>query len=235
MIYYLCKYVLEPIEGLEWFRLASYISIRSIVAAITAFCLILFFGNRLIRYLYLRGIRDTMHDYGFLEPESKRGTPTMGGILVVGAVFVAILLWNDPANPFVQWLLAAMLWFGAVGFIDDYLKVKHGDSRKGLSQITKLGLQSLFAVVFMLAYLSESMSPLSPERVRLLQGTLNATPEDYRFYLQLPFYKYPVVNLSWLYLPFGLFDRGCLRPVRLYHRQFQLFRNLSFHPPGGKR
>ncbi|MEA1996206.1 MAG: phospho-N-acetylmuramoyl-pentapeptide-transferase [Gemmatimonadota bacterium] len=205
MIYYLCKYVLEPLEGFELFRLASYISIRSIVAAMTAFCLILFFGNRLIRLLYLRGARDTIHDYGFMDPESKRGTPTMGGIFIVGAVFISILLWNDPANPFVQWVLAAMLWFGAVGFADDYLKIKHNDSLKGLSQITKLGLQGSFAIVFMIAYLSEPLSPLSAERVRLLEGALNVTPGSYKFYLQIPFYKYPVLNLSWFYLPFGVF------------------------------
>jgi phospho-N-acetylmuramoyl-pentapeptide-transferase len=205
MIYYLCKYVLEPLRGFDWTRLASYISFRSILAAITAFCLILILGTRVIRVLYQRGARDTMYDYGFMEPESKRGTPTMGGILIVGAVFVAVVLWSDPANPFVQWVLGAMLWFGAVGFVDDYLKVKHQDSRRGLSQLTKLGLQTLFAVLFMLVYLSDWISPLAAERVKLLQGALNVTPENYKFYLQIPFYKYPVLDLSWFYLPFGVF------------------------------
>ena len=205
MIYYLCKYVLEPLEGLEWTRLASYISFRSIVAAITAFLLILVLGNRLIRLLYLRGARDTMYDYGFTDPESKRDTPTMGGILIMGAVSLAILLWSDLTNPFVQWVLWAILWFGAIGFIDDHLKVKHKDSRKGLSQITKLSLQTLFAVVFMLIYLSDFASPLSAERIKLLQGAAGVTAENYKFYLQLPFYKYPVLDLSWFYLPFGVF------------------------------
>ena len=205
MIYYLCKYVLEPLRGFDWTRLASYISFRSILAAITAFCLILILGTRVIRVLYQRGAKDTMYDYGFMEPESKRGTPTMGGILIVGAVFVAVVLWSDPANPFVQWVLGAMLWFGAVGFVDDYLKVKHKDSRRGLSQLTKLGLQTVFAVLFMLVYLSDWISPLAAERVKLLQGALNVTPENYKFYLQIPFYKYPVLDLSWFYLPFGVF------------------------------
>ena len=205
MIYYLCKYVLEPLRGFDWTRLASYISFRSILAAITAFCLILILGTRVIRVLYQRGARDTMYDYGFMEPGSKRGTPTMGGILIVGAVFVAVVLWSDPANPFVQWVLGAMLWFGAVGFVDDYLKVKHQDSRRGLSQLTKLGLQTVFAVLFMLVYLSDWISPLAAERVKLLQGALNVTPENYKFYLQIPFYKYPVLDLSWFYLPFGVF------------------------------
>jgi phospho-N-acetylmuramoyl-pentapeptide-transferase len=205
MIYYLCKYVLEPLRGFDWTRLASYISFRSILAAITAFCLILILGTRVIRVLYQRGAKDTMYDYGFMEPESKRGTPTMGGVLIVGAVFVAVILWSDPANPFVQWVLGAMLWFGAVGFVDDYLKVKHKDSRRGLSQLTKLGLQTIFAVLFMVVYLSDWISPLAAERVKLLQGALSVTPENYKFYLQIPFYKYPVLNLSWFYLPFGVF------------------------------
>ena len=205
MIYYLCKYVLEPVRGFDWTRLASYISFRSILAAMTAFLLILLLGNRMIRFLYLRGAKDTLHDYGFSDPESKRGTPTMGGTLIVGAVLLAVFLWSDPANPFVQWVVAAMLWFGGIGFYDDYLKVKHKDSLMGLSQVTKLGLQTLFAVVFMVFYLNDYTSPLSAERIRLLQDTGAVTPDNYKFFLQVPFYKFPVVNLSWFYLPFGVF------------------------------
>ncbi|MFH1070810.1 MAG: phospho-N-acetylmuramoyl-pentapeptide-transferase, partial [Candidatus Glassbacteria bacterium] len=205
MIYYLCKYLLEPLEGFAWTRLASYVSFRSIVAAITAFCLILVFGHRMIRTLYIRGARDTIHDYGFLDPASKRGTPTMGGILIVSAVLIATLLWSDPANPFVHWVVAAMLWFGAIGFTDDYLKVRHQDSRRGLSQMTKLGLQTLFGLVFMLFYLSDTFSPLAAERIKLLQGIETVTPETYKFWLQVPFYKQPVADLSWFYVPFGVF------------------------------
>ncbi len=205
MIYYLCKYVLETIPGWEWTRLASYISIRSIVAAITAFGLILLLGNWTIRRLYLSGARDTIFDYGFMDPESKRGTPTMGGVLIIGSVLVAILLWSDPANPFAQWVVAAMLWFGGIGFYDDYLKAKHQDSRKGMGQATKLILQSCFGLVFMLFYLSSTASPLDAERIKLLQGLEGVTSADYKFWLQLPFIKEPVLDLGWLYVPFGMF------------------------------
>jgi phospho-N-acetylmuramoyl-pentapeptide-transferase len=205
MIYYLCKYVLESIPGWEWTRLASYISVRSIVAAITAFTLILLLGNRMIRMLYLRGARDTIFDYGFIDPNSKRGTPTMGGVLIIGSVFSAILLWSDPSNPFVQWVVAAMLWFGAIGFYDDFLKVRHQDSRMGMSQSTKLLLQALFGLAFMLFYLSSSASPLDAERVKLLQGIESISPENYKFWLQVPFIKEPILNLGWLYIPFGMF------------------------------
>ncbi len=205
MIYFLCKKVLVPLAGLDWLRLASYLSVRSIAAAITAFCLILFFGNRLIRLLYLHGARDTVFNYGLIDPESKRGTPTMGGVMIVGALLAAILSWNDLTNRFVQLVLAAMIWFGGIGFTDDYLKIKHQDSRRGLSQLTKLGLQTIFAVGFMLVYLSAELTPLTPDKVVLLKGTTDVTPENYKFFLQLPFYKYPVVNLSWFYLLFGVF------------------------------
>jgi len=205
MIYFLCKKVLVPLAGLDVLRLASYLSVRSIAAAITAFCLILFFGNRLIRLLYLRGARDTAFNYGLMDPESKRGTPTMGGVMIVRALLTAILLWNDFTNRFVQMVLAAMIWFGAIGFLDDYLKIKHQDSRRGLSQLTKLGLQTLFALGFMLVYLSSELTPLAADKVILLRGTTEVSPENYKFCLQLPFYKYPVLNLSWAYLPFGVF------------------------------
>lgn len=205
MIYYLAKYVLEPLQGFEWLRLVSYVSFRSIVSAITAFGLILLLGNRMIRWLYLKGARDTVHNYGIQDQESKRGTPTMGGVMLIGSLFVSIILWNDLANPFVQWLLLAMLWFGGIGFIDDYRKMRHQDSRLGMSQAAKLGLQALFGIVFMTAFLSSEFSPLSADRVHLLQGAAGVDPENYKFFLQLPFNKYPVVDLSWFYLPFGVF------------------------------
>src|SRR3972149_3997224 len=131
MIYYLAKYVLEPLDGFEWLRLMSYVSFRSLISAITAFTLILLFGNRVIRWLYLKGARDSIHTYGTHDQQSKRGTPTMGGVLLIGSLFVSIILWSDLSNPFVHWLLAAMLWFGAIGFIDDYNKIRHQDSRLG--------------------------------------------------------------------------------------------------------
>lgn len=205
MIYFICKNLLLPLGGPDWLRLVSYLTVRSIAASITAFCLILIFGNRLIRLLYLHGARDTLFNYGLMDPESKRGTPTMGGVMIVGSLLVAILFWNDLTNRFVQVTLAAMVWFGGIGFADDYLKIKHEDSRGGLSQLTKLGLQTIFAIGFMLIYLSADLTPLTPEKVVLLKGTAGITPESYKFYLQLPFYKYPVVNLSWFYLLFGVF------------------------------
>ncbi|MBN2289154.1 MAG: phospho-N-acetylmuramoyl-pentapeptide-transferase [Candidatus Glassbacteria bacterium] len=205
MIYFLCKNLLLPLGGPDWLRLASYLTVRSIAAAITAFCLILFFGDRLIRMLYRHGARDTVFDYGLMDPESKRGTPTMGGVMIVGALLVAILSWSDLTNRFVQMMLAAMLCFGGIGFVDDYLKIKHQDSRRGMSQLTKLGLQTVFALGFMLVYLSAELTPLTPDKVILLKGAASATPENYKFCLQLPFYKYPVLNLSWFYLPFGIF------------------------------
>ncbi len=168
MIYYLSKYILIPTLGFDWSRLATYLTFRSIFAAITAFLLLLLFGNRRIQALYRHGARDTVHDYGLMDPESKRGTPTMGGIMLVGAVFFAGVLWGDLTNPFVQWSLAAMLWFGAIGFMDDYLKISHQDSRRGMSQPIKLALQGLFGLVFMLVYLSD-WGPLAAERVQLLQ------------------------------------------------------------------
>ncbi|MEA2064270.1 MAG: phospho-N-acetylmuramoyl-pentapeptide-transferase [Gemmatimonadota bacterium] len=205
MIYFLCKKVLVPLAGIDLLRLVSYLSVRSIAAAITAFCLILFFGNRSIRLLYLQGARDTVYNYGLMDAESKRGTPTMGGVMIIGALLMATLAWNDLTNRFVQLVMASMLWFGGIGFVDDYLKIKRQDSRQGLSQLAKLGLQTVFAILFMLVYLSSELSPLAAEKIKLLPGTEGVTAEEYKFFLQLPFCKYPVLNLSWFYLVFGVF------------------------------
>ena len=206
MIYFICKYFLALQPGLEWLRLINYLTVRSIAAAITAFLLLIIFGSPVIRMLYRRGARDTVHGYGMVDVESKRGTPTMGGVMIVGALLISILLWSDLTNRFVQMITFSMLSFAAIGFWDDYLKIKHRDSRDGLSQSKKLVLQSVIALIFMLIYLSPTYSPLTADKIHLLQDMpANITPENYMYYLQVPFKKFPVVNLSWFYLPFGMF------------------------------
>src|SRR5207237_2383212 len=110
------------------FNVFFYVTFRAVVAAITAFVVSLLFGNFVIRILTAlklgQPIRQAAEVHRLAELHGpKQGTPTMGGVLIIGAVFVSSLLWARPDNRFVWLVLFTMLCLGVLGFLDDYLKV----------------------------------------------------------------------------------------------------------------
>jgi phospho-N-acetylmuramoyl-pentapeptide-transferase len=113
----------------------------------------------------------------------------MGGLIILGAVAVGYLLWCRLDIVYTWVGLAALGWFGGIGALDDWLKVRGGSGSKGLSQLAKLGLQTLFAAAFAL-WLVSAHSPL---------------PEALRTTLHLPFVKEAVLDLGWLAVPFAVF------------------------------
>ena len=132
------------------FNVFQYVTFRAVMAALTAFVLSLALGNFTIRKLLSlklgQPIRnaDEVHKLAELHGQ-KAGTPTMGGILLLGATVVSTLLWAHPKNSFVWLVLGAMIAAGALGFADDYLKVSKKNSA-GVSERTKIIVQLLIAV-----------------------------------------------------------------------------------------
>jgi phospho-N-acetylmuramoyl-pentapeptide-transferase len=127
----------------------QYITFRSVMAALTAFALSLALGNFTIRKLLSlklgQPIRNAEEVHKLAELHGqKAGTPTMGGILLLGTTVVSSLLWARPDNSFVWLVLAAMIAAGALGFADDYLKVSKKNSA-GVRERTKLLVQLLIA------------------------------------------------------------------------------------------
>lgn len=148
MLYYL--YLLS--DHISYFRVFQYISVRVVAAAGTAFIISMLFGPYCIRrlsdmccgsdtrYKSDLPVLDTIHG------EIKKKTPTMGGLLILSAVFFSTLLWSVPTNPLVLIALATMCYMGLIGFRDDYLKViKHNP--QGLRSGRKLILQGGWAVL----------------------------------------------------------------------------------------
>jgi phospho-N-acetylmuramoyl-pentapeptide-transferase len=137
-------------DFLKAFNVFQYITFRAVFAALTAFMLSLLFGNYTIRKLlslkFGQPIRtaDEVNKLADLHGK-KAGTPTMGGILLLGATVVATILWARPDNKFVWLVLASMLVAGALGFADDYLKVAKKNSA-GVRERTKLIVQLLIAI-----------------------------------------------------------------------------------------
>jgi phospho-N-acetylmuramoyl-pentapeptide-transferase len=180
MFYYVFyEHLVEYVSALNVFK---YISVRSAGAAITAMLLSMIFGPHLIRWLYRlkvgQEIRKDECPPLHLIHKNKQGTPTIGGILILTVVTVSTLLWTRLDNPYVWIVLFVFLSLGALGFADDYLKVKHKRSL-GLRGRSKLVVQTLVAVIAALI--------------------LFYTESGFPFYV--PFYKNPVIiNLGYWFV-----------------------------------
>ncbi|HZR37740.1 MAG TPA: phospho-N-acetylmuramoyl-pentapeptide-transferase [Nevskia sp.] len=128
MLYALAEYLQHYVSG---FRLFGYLSVRSILGILTALIFCFVFGPGIIRRLQILKFGQVIRRDGPQSHLAKTGTPTMGGAMILGAIAVAVLLWGDLANRFVWFALFVTLSFGAVGFADDWLKIRH-KSPKGL-------------------------------------------------------------------------------------------------------
>ena len=143
----------------HFMRVFHYITFRSIIAALTALVISLSLGPMLIRKLQDLQVGQAVRDDGPQTHLKKTGTPTMGGILILLSVAISVLLWGDLSNRFIWLTLLVMLGFGAIGFVDDYRKVVHHNS-KGLSARYKYFWQSVIGlgVACILYYTAQSPS-----------------------------------------------------------------------------
>src|SRR5690606_10565014 len=133
-------------EDIRAFNVFGYITLRTMLAGLTALIISFLIGPYTIRSLTMRKIGQSVRDDG---PEShliKAGTPTMGGALILIAVLVTTLLWADLSNRYVWVVLLTTLGFGVIGWVDDYRKVILRNS-KGLSAASKLAWQSVIALI----------------------------------------------------------------------------------------
>jgi phospho-N-acetylmuramoyl-pentapeptide-transferase len=140
MLYYLFFFGLKPhLNALNVFR---YITVRTAVASLTALVLSLLLGPWMIERLRAMQVKQYIREEGPERHQSKAGTPTMGGLLIVAAIVIPTALWADLRNTYVLIALGSTLAFGTIGFIDDYSKVikKHN---KGLTAAGKFALQVL--------------------------------------------------------------------------------------------
>ena len=199
MLYYLHR-LSEHIGG---FNVFFYVTFRAVAAAITAFVVSLLFGNWVIRVLTAlklgQPIRQASEVHRLAELHGvKAGTPTMGGVLIIGTVVISSVLWARPDNRFVWLALFAMVYLGGLGFADDYLKVTKKNT-SGVSGRIKLVFQFALAAIITGVFLT---SPLLEVQARELF---------------VPFIKAPVVpNMSWFtFFFFALVIVGCSNAVNL--------------------
>jgi len=162
------------------FNVFRYITFRTAMATVTALIVSLLLGPGLIRRLQEFQIGQEIREEGPSSHQSKKGTPTMGGILIITAVVLPTLLWADLGNHFVWVAVASTLMFGAIGFVDDYLKVRRRKNL-GLRARHKLASQIIVSLLLgaMLIWLAD-------------QGRFATT-------LSVPFFKNFTPDLGWAY------------------------------------
>ncbi len=130
MLYYLFKYLDETFD-LVGAGLFQYISFRAVMTTTLSVLLAAVFGNRLIRFLHRKQVGETVRDLGLTGQKQKEGTPTMGGVLIIGSVVLPVLLFAKLNNIYIILLLISIIWMGAIGFADDYIKI-FKKNKKGL-------------------------------------------------------------------------------------------------------
>ncbi|MFH6838552.1 phospho-N-acetylmuramoyl-pentapeptide-transferase [Providencia sp. 2024EL-00732] len=143
MLVWLAEMLVHKFSVLNVF---SYLTFRAIVGLLTALAIALWMGPHLITYLQKMQISQVVRSEGPESHFSKRGTPTMGGLLILFSITVSTLLWARLDNPYVWCVLLVLVGYGIVGFVDDYRKVVRKDTR-GLIARWKYFWQSVIALV----------------------------------------------------------------------------------------
>ena len=137
MLYYLYEYLTNHGIDIPGLHLLKYISFRAAMAVLLSLFIALLYGKRIINFLRNKQMGELVRDLGLEGQKQKEGTPTMGGLIIIFATVIPVLLFTRITNVYIVLLLVSMVWMGAIGFIDDYLK-KIKKNKDGLSGIFKI-------------------------------------------------------------------------------------------------
>ncbi|MBQ4471760.1 MAG: phospho-N-acetylmuramoyl-pentapeptide-transferase [Alphaproteobacteria bacterium] len=183
MLFYLSRFS----EQFGLLNVFKYQTFRMGGALLVAFFLTLWIGPKVIMWLKKKeGEGQPIRDCGPATHLSKKGTPTMGGLMILIAGTLSALLWADWASPYL-WILLAVFWgFGIVGGVDDYLKLTHHNSDGGVAGKTRLLIEFTLAFIACL-------------------GMIKLAGADMKTTLTIPFFKNFLIDLGYFYIPFAMF------------------------------
>ena len=150
MIYHLVEYLKDLGIDLPGQGLFSYLSFRAIISFTVALLISIFAGKKIIRWIQKKQIGEEIRDLGLEGQMQKKGTPTMGGIIIFLAIIAPVLLFGDLTNIYNILLIISTVWFFLVGFADDYIKV-FKKNKEGMSEKGKLIAQGLLGLAIGLA------------------------------------------------------------------------------------
>ncbi len=173
MLYYLFTYLRDTFH-LVGAGVFNYITFRVAMAIILSLVISLLFGKSLIRYLQRKQIGETVRDLGLEGEKQKKGTPTMGGVIIIASIIIPTLLFARIANVYILLMLVSTLWLGLVGFLDDYIKVFR-KNKKGLAGRFKvLGQVGLGIIIGLTMYFNDHVV-ISREITQGQNGVYNST------------------------------------------------------------
>ena len=175
-------------DSFSAFNLFRYITFRAALAAITALFLSMVIGPRIIAWLQRKQIGEEIRTDGPQTHQAKKGTPTMGGLIILGAITLSVLLWGKMSNFYIQMVLLATLWMGAVGYLDDYLKVVRKMKKGLIARYKILGQISIGLIIGASIYFNAELAAKG----------LNANTS-------VPFFKNLEIQFGILYIPLIVF------------------------------
>ena len=194
MLYYLFEY-LEQQYQLPGASLFGYISFRSAAAIITSLLISTIFGKKIIEFLKFKQIGESIRDLGLEGQKEKAGTPTMGGIIIIIATLIPVLLFSKLENIYIILLIVTMLWMGLIGFTDDYIK-KFKSDKDGLKGYLKIIGQVILGIVVgsVLYFHPEVTIKDKPQNPNTIVNVVNSEINDLRLEEKstrttIPFFK----------------------------------------------
>ena len=182
----LYNFLLNFLEYFSFLNVFKYITFRTGLSVFTSLFILLLIGSPFIKYFSNRKILNPIRNDGPSDHIIKKiGTPTMGGVIILFGLLVAVILWGDLKNIYLIFCIYIALTFGVLGAYDDYIKIKFNNS-SGISSKLKLLIQIILSIIGIsaLTYFSD-YSEISN--------------------LYFPFFKNLIINLGWFFIPFGVF------------------------------
>jgi len=182
----LYNFLLNFVEYFSFLNVFKYITFRTGLSVFTSLFIVLVIGSPFIKYFSTRKILNPIRSDGPSDHIIKKiGTPTMGGVIILFGLLIAVILWGDLKNIYLIFCIYIALTFGVLGAYDDYIKIKFNNS-SGISSKLKLLIQIILSIIGIsaLTYFSD-YSEISN--------------------LYFPFFKNLIINLGWFFIPFGVF------------------------------
>jgi phospho-N-acetylmuramoyl-pentapeptide-transferase len=204
MLYHLFNY-LDVHYDLPGAGVFQYISFRAGASVLMSLLISMFFGKRIIEWLQLKQVGEVVRDLGLEGQMAKQGTPTMGGIIILSAILIPSLLFNDLTNIYVQTMIVATVWLGLIGFIDDYIKVFKKNKAGLAGKFKVVGQVGVGIIVGSMLYFSENVTVrervLENQQVeqRFSDTTENGSYIDFKSTkTNVPFFKNNEFDYGWL-------------------------------------
>lgn len=197
MLYHLFEY-LESVYQFPGERLYQYISFRSAMAIIFSLGIATIYGKKIINFLQRQQVGESVRELGLEGQSEKAGTPTMGGVIIIVSTLIPVLLFANLTNVYVLLLIVATLWMGAIGFLDDYIKIFKKDKEGLKGRFKVIGQIGLGIIVGATMYFHPAITikedPVIPRNkgaVELISSSedVNVSPEEKSTKTTIPFFK----------------------------------------------